>query len=181
MEPKRFYNPVNSGLVRDGDGWLEMRTVGKLRFESQQRELKRLEREKASAGSDDEEDDDEKQEDDEEDLEEGGGHMEDDPITATVHRAPVKKDSLYKPVVRKERVFRKQQIPKKLEAALPFKSKVGCAGHLLFIHIFLFLVLRPSHKRLQSRNITQRAVEKSQEEDEEEERFGRWCHRSCPR
>ena len=145
MEPKRFYNPVNSGLVRDGDSWLEMRTVGKLRFESQQRELKRLEREKARVGSDDEEDNDEKQDEEGGDMEEGGGNVEDDPITATVHRAPVKKDSLYKPVVRKERMFRKQRIPKKLEAALPFKSKVCCAGHLLSIDIFPFLVLHPSH------------------------------------
>ena len=36
---------------------------------------------------------------------------------------PVNKDSLYKPIVRIQREFKKQTIPKKLQAALPFKSK----------------------------------------------------------
>lgn len=36
---------------------------------------------------------------------------------------PINKDSLYKPIVRVEREFKKLMIPKKLQAALPFKSK----------------------------------------------------------
>ena len=36
---------------------------------------------------------------------------------------PVNKDSLYKPIVRIQREFKKLTIPKKLQAALPFKSK----------------------------------------------------------
>lgn len=36
---------------------------------------------------------------------------------------PINKDSLYKPIVRQEREFKKLAIPKKLQAALPFKSK----------------------------------------------------------
>ena len=35
----------------------------------------------------------------------------------------VNKDSLYKPIERKERVFKKLKIPSKLQEALPFKSK----------------------------------------------------------
>ena len=36
---------------------------------------------------------------------------------------PVNPDSIYKPIVRKKRVFNKLQIPKALQQALPFKSK----------------------------------------------------------
>jgi ribosome biogenesis protein BMS1 len=36
---------------------------------------------------------------------------------------PVNKDSLYRPVVREERVFKKLSVPKKLQEQLPFKSK----------------------------------------------------------
>jgi ribosome biogenesis protein BMS1 len=36
---------------------------------------------------------------------------------------PINKDSLYKPIVRKEKMFQKMSIPKKLQEALPFSSK----------------------------------------------------------
>lgn len=36
---------------------------------------------------------------------------------------PINKDSVYKPVVRVQREFKKLMVPKKLQAALPFKSK----------------------------------------------------------
>ena len=38
-------------------------------------------------------------------------------------KAPINKDSLYKPIVREARKFNPLKIPKKLEKALPFKTK----------------------------------------------------------
>ena len=74
VEIKKFYNPVLSRLVKPGEEWQGMRTIGKLRHD-----LKL--------------------------------------------KAPINKDSLYKPIVREARKFNPLKIPKKLEKALPFKTK----------------------------------------------------------
>jgi ribosome biogenesis protein BMS1 len=74
VDVSKYYNPVTSLLLKNGENWIGMKTVGQLRYE------------------------------------------QNIPI-------PVNADSIYKPIERPTRVFNRLQIPKALQAQLPFKSK----------------------------------------------------------